>query len=235
MSTSTASIEGMPSPETYPVPYDAEPNYPAEVGLMHKVAEMLCPLFTSAKIGVAFAHQVARNALDDYHPVTGADYVNAARTLAFSLAALALLGETAEPEMLRPEKMRVLGRANALNRSAEQSERGMIQRRRDQSASPTAESRPPAPAQATPAQATPAQATPAQAAKPPDPDPVPDDTPDHAQIDVTPAETTAPTTTPKIPPDIPDPTRPDIYLGPPPKVITAIHYGGPNRINMAPR
>ncbi|HEY1412177.1 MAG TPA: hypothetical protein VGF36_08550 [Rhodopila sp.] len=69
-------------------------------------------------------------AIQAYQPETRADCVNAGRTIAFSMAALALLGHAASEDMEMPEKLRVLGRANALNRSADQSERSMMQRRR---------------------------------------------------------------------------------------------------------
>ncbi len=46
------------------------------------------------------------------------------------MAALALLGRGATDDMTITEKLRSYGRANVLNRSAEQSERSMMQRRR---------------------------------------------------------------------------------------------------------
>ena len=71
-----------------------------------------------------------------YKPESHADFVNVARTIAFSMAALALLGKAAREDVTMTEKMRVYGRANALNRSADQSERTMMQRRRQQAKPP---------------------------------------------------------------------------------------------------
>ncbi len=45
------------------------------------------------------------------------------------MSALALLGQAAAPDMPMQEKMRTFGRANALNRLADQSERTMMKRR----------------------------------------------------------------------------------------------------------
>jgi hypothetical protein len=90
---------------------------------------------------------MAASAIEAYAPETRADYVNVARTLAFSMSALALLGQAAAPDLTMAEKMRAFARANALNRSADQSERTMMQRRRYQQANPHPEhsTQPPAP------------------------------------------------------------------------------------------
>jgi hypothetical protein len=82
---------------------------------------------------------MAVSAIEAYQPVTRADYVNIARTIAFSMSALALLGQAAGQDMMAPEKMRAFGRANALSRSADQSERTMMQRHHHQNANPRVE------------------------------------------------------------------------------------------------
>jgi hypothetical protein len=117
------------------------------------------------------------------------------------MAALSVLGTAAGDDLAMPQKLRIYGRAVALNRSADQSERTMMQRRRHLNAAPSAEQRDPAagrptkaelaaieaavalanaaanaeatpePAPATPAGATPAGATPAPEAAKPAPPP----------------------------------------------------------------
>jgi hypothetical protein len=79
------------------------------------------------------------SALAAYHPESRADFVNIARILAFSMASLAALGMAVANDLPPAAKMRYFGRANALNRSADQSERIMMQRRREQRANPRAE------------------------------------------------------------------------------------------------
>jgi hypothetical protein len=109
------------------------------LGLMFAAAHHLLPLFKIGTIDDRLARQMAVSAIEAYEPQTRADYVNAARIIAFSMTALALLGKTANPDMPMPEQMRAYGRANALNRSADQSERTMMQRRRLQKANPLSE------------------------------------------------------------------------------------------------
>jgi hypothetical protein len=109
------------------------------LGLMFAAAHHLLPLFKIGTIDDRLARQMAVSAIEAYEPQTRADYVNAARIIAFSMTALALLGKTTNPDMPMPEQMRAYGRANALNRSADQSERTMMQRRRLQKANPSGE------------------------------------------------------------------------------------------------
>jgi hypothetical protein len=103
---------------------------PEEAGLLLAVADELIPFFRNRTVDRSLAHRMAIRAVQAYQPETRADCVNAGRTIAFSMAALALLGNAASEDMEMPEKLRILGRANALNRSADQSERSMMQRRR---------------------------------------------------------------------------------------------------------
>ncbi|HEY0425550.1 MAG TPA: hypothetical protein VGC82_19690 [Rhodopila sp.] len=117
-----------------------------DTGLMLTVADLLIPLFATGTDDTPMARRTAAGAIEAYRPETQADYVNAARTIAFSMAALSLLGKSASPEMTTQEQMRTFARAIALNRSADQSERTMMQRRRQQQADLHAEqpSEPPA-------------------------------------------------------------------------------------------
>ena len=103
-----------------------------EIGLMFTLADHLIPLFKTGSIDTTLAHRMALSAIQAYQPETRADYVNVARTIAFSIAALALLGKATSEHITIPEQMKVFSRANALNRSADQSERTMMQRRRYQ-------------------------------------------------------------------------------------------------------
>ena len=75
---------------------------------------------------------MAMSAIEAYSPEIRADAVNIARTIAFSMAAIALLGHASADDLTMTVKLRAYGRANTLNRSADQSERTMMQRRRYQ-------------------------------------------------------------------------------------------------------
>lgn len=110
-----------------------------QAGLMLSVAEHIILLFQVSGIDVPTARRMAVSALYAYEPETRADFVNAARTIAFSMASLALLGRAVSGDMPMTEQMRAYGRANGLNRSADQSERAMMQRRRYQLAHAPAE------------------------------------------------------------------------------------------------
>jgi hypothetical protein len=121
-------------------------NVDPRIGLLFTVADHLIPLFKTGSIEIPLARQMAVSAIEAYQPETRADYVNVARTIAFSMAALALLSNATSHDLTMTEKMRALGRANALNRAADQSERTMMQRRRFQQAHPL----PPDPASAPP-------------------------------------------------------------------------------------
>jgi hypothetical protein len=107
------------------------------VDLKVSLAGLLIPLFQGGAIDAPLARQMAIDAIEAYDPETRADFVNAARTIALSMTALALLGAAASPDMTMAEKMRASNRANALSRSADQTERTMMQRRRDQQANPS--------------------------------------------------------------------------------------------------
>jgi hypothetical protein len=117
-----------------------------QIGLMVSAAERLIPLFESPAVDHSLARRMAVSALYAYKPETRADFLNAARIIAFSMAALALLGKAASSDMAMPEQMRAFGRANALNRSADQSERTMMLRRRYDKANPQTEQPPREPA-----------------------------------------------------------------------------------------
>jgi hypothetical protein len=108
-------------------------------GLILAAADHLIPLFQTLAVDTVHAHKMAVSAIAAYEPESRADFVNAARIIAFSMAALALLGKAASGDRTMPEQMRLYGRANTLNRSADQSERSMMVRRRDQRAHPPAE------------------------------------------------------------------------------------------------
>jgi hypothetical protein len=131
----------MPSPASSPALSDIQ----LEHGLLLGIANELIPLFTHGNMDRANARSMALSALQAYQPETHADYVNIARTIAFSMSALALLGHAAAKDVPMPEKLRAFGRANALNRSADQSERTMMQRRSYHQAQAPASSTAPAP------------------------------------------------------------------------------------------
>jgi hypothetical protein len=107
--------------------------------LLVRVADHIAPLFESPDADPTSARTAALGALATYQPESPADFVNIARILAFSMASLVALGLAAAADLTPAQKMRYFGRANALNRSADQTERLMMQRRRDQRANPPSE------------------------------------------------------------------------------------------------
>lgn len=115
------------------------------VGLMFAIADQLIPFFFKGTGDYDMARAMARSAIEAYGPQTRADFANIARTIAFSMAALSLLGQAAEEDVTMAEKMRAYGRANALNRSADQSERTMMLRRRLRTANAEPQTPPPEP------------------------------------------------------------------------------------------
>jgi len=126
MTTPTAQ---QPTPPTGP--------YDPMFGLQEKVATLLAPIFQDARTDELFAYQISCRSLQAYEPETRADFVNIARTIAFSLASLAVLKDAFNPSIEPSDKKRVVVQANALNRSADQAERSMMDRRRYQRAYPT--------------------------------------------------------------------------------------------------
>jgi hypothetical protein len=127
----------------------ALPPVDPKIGLMFSVADLLIPLFKTGSIDVKLARRMAVSAIEAYQPETRADYVNIARTIAFSMSALALLGKAAAADLTPAETMRTFSRATALNRSADQSERSMMQRRRYLNANPPPEQPPAATPEST--------------------------------------------------------------------------------------
>jgi hypothetical protein len=119
-----------------PAAKPAHGPFDPKVGLMFITASRLIPFFQTSSIDIALAHKIAISAIAAYMPEDRADYINIARTIAFSTAALALLGKAIVSDMPLPDQLRVYGRANALNRSADQSERTMMQRHSYQKANP---------------------------------------------------------------------------------------------------
>jgi hypothetical protein len=128
-------------------PQHPKSTFDPKDGLWLALADQLIPFFFPGTKDPDMACSMARIAILAYEPETRADLANIARTIAFSLAALSLLGQAAEEPMTMPEKMRAYARAVSLNRSADQSERTMMQHRRYRHARADAPApRPPAPA-----------------------------------------------------------------------------------------
>jgi hypothetical protein len=108
------------------------------LGLRFAAARHLIPIFQGGPVDRDLAMRMAHSAVDAYNPQSRSDCVNAARTVAFSMAALALLSRVAREQMPLPEELRAFGRATALNNSADQSERTMMLRRGTQKPKPPA-------------------------------------------------------------------------------------------------
>ena len=106
------------------------------IGLMVRVASELEPIFQTEAVDRPIAHKMAMSAISAYKPDGRADFINIARTIAFSMAAISLLGETTANPPSTPEKLRLYARATALSRCADQSERTMLLRRAYQRENP---------------------------------------------------------------------------------------------------
>jgi hypothetical protein len=118
---------------TAPNPTDAlDPQY----GLVVAVGEQIVSLFKTPQVTLTQAREATVLALHAYHPEGQADHVSAARILAFSMAALSALRLAAAEDVPLAMKLRLFDRANSLNRSADQAERRMAERRQDLQASP---------------------------------------------------------------------------------------------------
>lgn len=118
---------------------DDNDSFDTEFGLLFVTADRLAPLFLYGTMSQSDARAIAMDAVTAYSPETRADYFNVARTIAFSMAGVALLGKTAGTDMSLKDKMRTYDRANALHRSANQAERTMILRHRPGKAKPQPE------------------------------------------------------------------------------------------------
>jgi hypothetical protein len=117
-----------------PNPAAERPTIDPRLGLRFVAAAHLIDLFEGGPVDTDLAREMAHSAIDAYSPQTRADCLNAARTIAFSMAALALLSHIVREPMPLPEQLRAFDRANALNSSADRSERTMMLRRRTQKA-----------------------------------------------------------------------------------------------------
>ena len=114
----------------------SRPTIDSSIGLRMIAAAHLIDLFEGAPGDTNFAWEMAQSAIDAYSPQSRADCLNAARTIAFSMAALALLSRIVREPGPLPEQLQAFDRANALNSSADRSERTMMLRRRTQKTKP---------------------------------------------------------------------------------------------------
>ena len=134
--TSYATSHSTPHPTPpHPTP-TRQPRVDPKIGLTFSMSHKLAALFTSTAVDAELAWEMAVSAIEAYRPESRADYVNVARTIAFSMSAMTLLGDANVKTLALSEKLRLFGRAIALDRSANQSERTMMQRQRLQRADP---------------------------------------------------------------------------------------------------
>jgi hypothetical protein len=144
------------------------PAIDPRLGLQFVAAAHLIDLFEGGPVDTNLARDMAHSAIDAYSPQSRADCLNAARTIAFSIAALTLLSRIVRESPPLPEQLQAFDCANALNSSADRSERTMMLRRRTQktrpSPAPTA-SQPEPDAQAAPAEEAEVTASVAEARK----------------------------------------------------------------------
>jgi hypothetical protein len=107
---------------------DANAAEPAH-NVLQAVAERLIPFFAGAGHDAGAARTAALAAIDSWRPENMVDILHIGRILAFSLAAISMAGQAAAADMPPEMQLRCLGKANALARSAEQSERAMTRQR----------------------------------------------------------------------------------------------------------
>ncbi len=125
----------MSDPATTNPPRTALPADPV-FGLLDRLADHLAPLFVTDPADLPTGRIMAVRTIASYRPETQADFINVGRAISFSMSALAALSRSASPDMPPALQLRYLARANALNRSADQSERAIERRRRFQQATP---------------------------------------------------------------------------------------------------
>lgn len=107
---------------------------------MMSVSDLLIPFFDRPGLHEDFVSKMAGCAIDAYGPESRADHINIARTVAFSMASVALLAKAvASQDMPLKDQLSVASRANALHRSAGESERSMMRRRQYDKANPSGE------------------------------------------------------------------------------------------------
>jgi hypothetical protein len=111
------------------------------VGLIDRLANLLAPQFVTNSDDFPVARIMAGRTMASYQPGSQADFINVARTIAFSLSALSVLGLAATADMPPALRLRYFDKAVMLNRGADQSEHAMEKRRRYQA---SASSGPPA-------------------------------------------------------------------------------------------
>jgi hypothetical protein len=119
----------MSHPDVTEPPTTIPPSDPSQ-GLIECLADYLAPLFVADPDDQPAARLMAIRAMISYRPEMHADFIAVARSISFSMSALAALSRAATDEMPPALRLRYFGMASALSRSADESERTMERRRR---------------------------------------------------------------------------------------------------------
>ncbi len=107
------------------------PLHPSDL-LLQLIVAFLAPMFLSASTGdVSFARLAAMETLASYGARSQAELMNIAQIIAFGLAAMDSLWLSMADDVSLTMKIRLRSTANGLNRSAQQNQRVLDQRRLD--------------------------------------------------------------------------------------------------------
>jgi hypothetical protein len=107
------------------------PTHPTDI-LLELIVAFLAPMFITASCGdLHFARLAAMETMQSYGARTQAELMNIAQIIGFGLAAMDSLCLSMADELALSMKLRLRGNANALNRSAQQHQRVLDQRRCD--------------------------------------------------------------------------------------------------------
>ena len=95
---------------------------------LETIVRFLMPFFLGVTSDVDAARAEIIETLASYGARTRSEMLNAARIIAYGIAALATLGEASDPEMPASMRLRFRGCANGLDRSGQQNETALAKR-----------------------------------------------------------------------------------------------------------
>jgi hypothetical protein len=111
------------------------PLHPTNI-LMALIVTLLAPMFLGVTAGnIDYARLAAIETVNAYRARNHADLIAIAQIIGFGLAALGSLSLSMDDDISPAMALRLRGNANALNRSAEQNRRALMETRRDDAAS----------------------------------------------------------------------------------------------------
>ena len=100
--------------------------------LLDVIVILLTPLFLdAADNNIPLAHAAARHTIEEYRARSGVDLLLVAQIVAFSLASIAVLMQSFQEDLSLEVKLRLQGKANTLNRTADRARKALDQTRQE--------------------------------------------------------------------------------------------------------